>query len=370
MSSNWGRNIRLSIFGESHGAGIGAVLDGLPPGIAVDMGKTAAFMARRAPGRNAMSTARLEADLPEIQSGLLNGHTTGTPLCAVIRNTDTRSGDYDNVQALARPSHADYTGFVRYEGWNDIRGGGHFSGRLTAPLVFAGAVAAQALEAQGITVGAHIAAIHGVEDTPLDPVSVTARQLRELAAKPFPVLDDARGKAMRAEIEAARMALDSVGGVVECCAVGLPAGIGSPMFDGVENAIASLLFGVPAVRGLEFGAGFSAAAMRGSEHNDPMHMENGAVRCGANRHGGVLGGITSGMPLLLRVAFKPTASISQVQQTVDYKQNRDAEIEIHGRHDPCIVQRALVCVEACVAIALLDCGLEGGNPHGFDYTAR
>lgn len=317
-----------------------------------------------------MSTARSEADLPEIQSGLLNGHTTGTPLCAVIRNTDTRSKDYDNVQALARPSHADYTGFVRYEGWNDIRGGGHFSGRLTAPLVFAGAVAAQALEAQGITVGARIAAIHGVEDSPLNPAAVTARQLTELAAKYFPVLDEAKGKRMREEIEAARMELDSVGGVVECCAVGLPAGIGSPMFDGVENSIASLLFGVPAVRGLEFGEGFAAARLRGSNHNDPMFMKDGQVRCQTNRHGGILGGITSGMPLVLRVAFKPTASIAQVQQTVDYKQNRDAEIEIHGRHDPCIVPRAVVCVEACVALAILDCGLEGGNPHGFDYTAR
>jgi len=370
MSSNWGRSLRLSIFGESHGRSVGVVIDGLPAGLAIDENALALFMARRAPGQGRHTTSRREADVPVIQSGFHLGRTTGTPLCALIENADTRSSDYAEVSRLARPSHADYTGFVRYGGHNDIRGSGHFSGRLTAPLVFAGGVAKQALAVCGVAVGAHIRSIHGVDDAPLDPVCVTAAELDAVAAKPFPVLDDTRGEAMLAEIEAARSAGDSVGGVVECCAVGMPAGVGSPMFDGVENAVASLLFGIPGVRGLEFGDGFASAALRGSENNDPMRAENGRILCETNRHGGVLGGISSGMPLLMRAAFKPTPTIAKEQRTVDYMTGENASITGKGRHDPCIVPRAVPCVESAVALALLELLLEGGNPIGFTDLAR
>ncbi len=361
MSSSWGNNLRVSIFGESHGNAIGVVLDSPPPGLALDMEQLAAFMARRAPGQGAHTTARKEPDLPQIQSGLVNGRTTGTPLCAIIPNTNTRSGDYGEMEALARPAHADYTGFVRYGGYNDIRGGGHFSGRLTAPLVFAGGMALQALAQKNIAIGAHIAHIHGVADAVLDPVGVTAEQLQSITQKPFAVIDDQQGALMLAEIETARTNLDSVGGVVECCGVGVPVGLGSPIFDGLENRIASLVFGVPGVKGIEFGAGFAAANLFGSQSNDPMQVESGIISHTANRHGGILGGISSGMPIVFRVAFKPTPSIAQQQSTVDYRKAENAVLQIRGRHDPCIVPRAVPCVEACLAIALMDAMMEGGN---------
>lgn len=354
MSSLWAHNISISLFGESHGAAIGVVIDGLPPGEDIDMERVGTFLARRAARDDLISTQRQEPDVPQVLSGLFEGHTTGTPLCAMIANTDTRSADYRNVTSLARPGHADYTGFVRYKGANDVRGGGHFSGRLTAPLVFAGAVCAQILERRGIVVGAHIRSISGVEDTPFDPVAVNAQTLHAIAAKRFPTGDDDRGAKMRALINDARMDCDSVGGIVECAAVGLPAGIGSPMFDGLENLIASLVFGIPAVRGIEFGTGFASATMMGSEHNDPFYTDtDGTVRTRTNHHGGILGGISSGMPLLFRVAFKPTASISREQETIDYRAGGDASILVKGRHDPCIVPRAVPCVEAAASIALL-----------------
>lgn len=366
MSSSWGRNIKISIFGESHGPGTGVVLDGLPPGFALDESELHRFMKRRAPGQAVYSTPRKESDLVTIQSGWYQGKTTGTPLCGFIKNSNTRSQDY--AEMPLRPSHGDYPGLLRYAESNDPRGGGHFSARLTAPLTFAGGIAKQILAAKGIVIGGHIASIGTVKDAVLSPVSVDPALLRAIGEKEFPVLDDAQGAAMKAVIEAARLEQDSVGGIVSCCAVGLPAGIGSPMFDGLENTIASLVFGIPAVRGLEFGTGFAATTLRGSEHNDPYYLEDGAIKTATNHHGGIIGGISSGMPILMQVAFKPTASISQEQRTVDWISKQETTLSIHGRHDPCVVPRAVPIVEACLALALLDSLLEGGNPVARDFS--
>ena len=354
MSSIFGDKVKVSVFGESHGAAIGVVIDGLPAGEAVDMEVVGRFMERRAPGRNAQSTARKEADCPEILSGLLNGHTCGAPLCAIIRNGDKRSQDYAKMANIPRPGHADFTAELKYHGFQNRAGGGHFSGRLTAPLVFAGAVCSQVLSRRGVTVGAHVRSIGCVEDAPFDPVSITAEELKAVSAKPFPVVNDANAKPMCDEIEAARLDGDSVGGIIECAAVGFPGGIGEPMFDGIENQLAKALFGIPAVKGVEFGAGFAAARLRGSQCNDPFAVVDGRVVTTTNNHGGILGGISSGMPIVFRVAIKPTPSIAKPQQSVDLASMAPAELVVQGRHDPCIVVRAVPVVEAVVAIALLD----------------
>lgn len=359
MSSTWGNIIRLSVFGESHGEGIGVVLDGLPSGEPVDMEEVAVQMARRAPGRDMASTPRKESDAPTVLSGLLGGHTTGAPLCAVIYNKNTRSQDYESLRMNPRPGHADYTGFVRYRNAHDVRGGGHFSGRLTAPLVFAGAVCRQMLERRGVMIGGHVYSIAGIADTPFDPVRVDADQLKTLSQTYFPLVSQAKEAEMRVAIEKARLDCDSVGGVAEVAAIGLPAGLGSPMFGGVENRLASLLFGIPAMRGLEFGAGFAASSMRGSQHNDPFCVKDGKVATVTNNHGGVLGGITSGMPLIFRAAFKPTPSIAREQQTVDLAAMKEVPLSVHGRHDPCIVPRAVPVTEAAAAVVLMDLMMEG-----------
>ncbi len=362
MSSTWNHNISFSVFGESHGPAIGVCMDNVPPGESIDMDKLMAFMARRAPKKDKTSTQRREKDMPQIMSGYLNGKTTGTPLCALIQNTDQHSGDYSNLSRLARPGHADYTGALRYRGFNDVRGGGHFSGRLTAPLCFAGAVAAQILEKRGIYVGAHICEIHGIKDRRLDPINTTRDMIIDMREKSFPVIDDEIGRQMIDDIDKARQFQDSVGGIVECIAVNVPAGIGSPIFDGLENSIAQLIFGIPAVKGLEFGAGFNVAKMLGSENNDEFIVDDkGHVVTRTNNHGGILGGISSGMPITLRVAFKPTPSIAQPQETVDYSAMKNETLVIKGRHDPCVVPRAVPCVEAAVNIALLDHMLEYPN---------
>ncbi len=362
MSSTWNKNISFSVFGESHGPAIGVCMDNVPPGETLDMDKLMQFMARRAPKKDKTSTQRREKDMPQIMSGFFNGKTTGTPLCALIQNTDQHSQDYSNLSKLARPGHADYTGALRYRGFNDQRGGGHFSGRLTAPLCFAGAVAAQILEKRGIYVGAHIAEIHKIKDDPLDPIRTSRDDIISLREKEFPTVSDSKGKKMIADIDKARMSQDSVGGIVECVAINVPAGIGSPIFDGLENSIAQLIFGIPAVKGLEFGAGFNASKMLGSENNDEFYVdENGHVVTRTNFHGGILGGISSGMPITLKVAFKPTPSISQPQQTVDYSAMKNETLVIKGRHDPCVVPRAVPCVEAAVNIALLNHMLEYPN---------
>lgn len=355
MSSGIGTKVKCSVFGESHGEAIGCVLDGLPAGEVIDNEEILVQMARRAPGNDPTATKRRESDTPRILSGVLNGRTTGAPLAMIIENENTRSGDYADLGRLPRPGHADYTGHVRYNGYNDIRGGGHFSGRLTAPLVFAGAVCRQILRRKGVHIGGHILEIHGVRDEMFDALKVNAELLESLSARPFSLINPDAEQLMRAQVEAARLDGDSVGGIVEVAAVGLPAGLGSPMFDGMENRLAALLFGVPAVKGLEFGDGFRFAALRGSEANDPYaYDDEGRVVTTSNHNGGLLGGITDGMPLILRAAVKPTASISKIQHTVDLISGRKAQLIVKGRHDPCIVPRALPVIESVTALGLLD----------------
>ena len=354
MGSTWGNAIKISVFGESHGAGIGVVIDGFPSGVPYDEAFVLREMERRAPGRNKQSTQRKEPDLPVIQSGIYNGKTTGTPICALIQNTNQRSGDYAELAAQPRPGHADYTGMVRYKSCNDPRGGGHFSGRLTAPLVFAGTLCKLWLKMQGVLGGSHNQSIAQIQDMPFDDVDIQTVQLEALRDADYPVNNPRALDAMLAAIEEAREAQDSVGGVIECAAIGLPAGIGSPMLDTVEGRLASLLFGVPAVKGVEFGAGFAFAALRGSHANDMFYQDGDMVKTETNNNGGINGGITNGMPLMFRVCIKPTPSISSVQQTLNIRTGKVEPLSIHGRHDPCIVTRAAPVVEAACAIALAD----------------
>ena len=354
MSSTYGEKIKISIFGESHGGGIGVVIDGLPAGEAIDFDAVLAQMARRAPGRDKTATPRKESDLPRVLSGMLGDVLTGAPLCAVIENTNTRSQDYGDLLAKPRPGHSDYTAYIKYHGANDIRGGGHFSGRITAPLVFAGAVCRQLLERRGIQIAAHIQSVGSIHDKPFDPVAVPSALIKRLSASSFALIDESAEEPVRAEIEAARLAQDSVGGTIECAVTGLPAGVGEPMFDGLEGAIAKAVFGVPAVKGIEFGAGFALAAMRGSRANDAFCYQNGHVVTETNHCGGILGGIANGMPLIFRCAVKPTPSISQPQKTVDLQTGENTVLTIHGRHDPCIVPRAVPVIEAVTALAIIN----------------
>ncbi len=355
MSSEIGKRVKLSIFGESHGEMIGCTLHDLPAGEPIDMEAVAVQMARRAPGNDPTATLRKESDLPRVVSGFCNGLTTGTPLTAVIVNENTRSADYTNQLTVPRPGHADYTGSVRYKGANDIRGGGHFSGRLTAPLVFAGAVCRQILARRGVTIGAHILSIADVKDTPFDPLGVDAALLEELSAQSFALVDREKELPMRAAVERARLQADSVGGVIELAVTGLPIGLGSPMFGGVENVLSAMLFGIPAVKGVEFGDGFALASMRGAAANDSYHYnDDGSVSLLSNHNGGILGGITDGAPIIVRVAIKPTPSIGQIQASIDVKEGINTTTLVKGRHDPCIVPRAVSVVEAAAAVALLD----------------
>ncbi len=344
--------MNYTIFGESHGNAIGVTLTGVPAGLVLDFDAIRFEMARRATGKNKLSTSRKEADEIEWLSGVFEGKTTGTPLTLIIRNTDQHSRDYSQLKVLPRPSHADYSGSVRYNGCNDYRGGGHFSGRLTAPLVAAGAIAKQLLAQKGVFVGAHIASVAGIPDTLLDPTSHQRELLSAVARKEFPVIDDLAGQQMQQAILKAREELDSVGGTIECMVSGLPVGVGSPDLDeNVEGIFARHLFAVPAVKGLEFGAGFGLANMRGSQANDPFCMEGGAVRTRTNHSGGINGGITNGMPVVFTVAMRPTPSIAQEQDTVDLTTGQNAKLSIQGRHDPCIVHRAVPVIEAAAALA-------------------
>ncbi len=354
MSSTYGDKIKISVFGESHGGGIGVVIDGLPAGEAIDFDAVLAQMARRAPGRDKTATPRKESDTPRVLSGMLGNVLTGAPLCAVIENTNTRSQDYGNLLTKPRPGHSDYTAYVKYHGANDIRGGGHFSGRITAPLVFAGAVCRQLLEKQGIRIAAHIQSVGSIHDKQFDSVAVPSALMERLSASSFALIDADAEEPVRAEIEAARLAQDSVGGMIECAVTGLPAGVGEPMFDGLESAIAKAVFGVPAVKGIEFGAGFALAAMRGSRANDAFCFQNNHVVTETNHCGGILGGIANGMPLIFRCAVKPTPSISQPQKTVDLQTGENTVLTIHGRHDPCIVPRAVPVIEAVTALAIIN----------------
>ena len=346
MSSTYGENLHLTIFGQSHSPAIGVTVEGIPAGEKVDPDELQRFLDRRAPGKNAWSTPRKEADVPEILSGLVNGHTCGAPLTAIIRNTNTRPQDYANLAVMPRPGHADYTAEVKYGGWQDRTGGGHFSGRLTAPLCIAGGICLQILAREGITVVSRIAAIAGISDE--------GELTGSTADKEFPVVSDACGEKMREAIAAAREAGDSVGGVVECVVLGAPAGLGDPMFGGMENRIASAVFGIPAVKGVEFGAGFGASELRGSENNDAFAVEDGSIVTETNRCGGILGGITTGMPIVFRAAFKPTPSIARAQRSVDLQTMTQETLTVAGRHDPCIVPRAVPCVEAAAAVAVYD----------------
>lgn len=344
--SQYGEHLHLTIFGQSHAPAIGMTLEGLPAGEAIDMEALQGFLNRRAPGQNEWSTPRKEADVPEFLSGLVGNVTCGAPLTAIIRNTNTRSGDYAGLSVVPRPGHADFTAAVKYGGHADFAGGGAFSGRLTAPLCIAGGICLQLLRRRGITVISRIAAIGGVTDT--------APLIASTAGKPFPVVEDAAGEAIRAAIAAAKAEGDSVGGIIECAVLGLPVGLGGPLFDGMEGKIASIIFGIPAVKGIEFGAGFAAAALRGSENNDAFTVENGTVKTVTNHCGGILGGITNGMPLTFRTAFKPTPSIAKEQQSVNLTSLTPETLRVQGRHDPCIVPRAVPCVEAAAAVAVYD----------------
>ena len=346
MSSTYGEHLKLSIFGQSHAPAIGMTLDGIPAGQAIDLDELQRFLDRRAPGRADYATPRKEADRPEFLSGLVGNVTCGAPLAAIIRNTNTRSGDYQNLAVTPRPGHADYTASVKYGGAQDAAGGGHFSGRLTAPLCIAGGICLQLLRREGIEIVSRIAAIAGVED--LGELTAST------AEKEFPVVDDERGAKMREAIAAAKAEGDSVGGVIEVAAFGLPVGLGDPMFGGMENRIAAIVFGIPAVKGVEFGEGFGAARLRGSENNDGFCVRDGKIGTLTNHCGGILGGITNGMPLRFRAAVKPTPSIFKPQRSVNLETMEETTLQIQGRHDPCIVPRAAPVMEAAAAIAIYD----------------
>lgn len=354
MSGVWGNKIKLSIFGESHGKAIGINIDGLPAGIELDMDYINKEMERRAPGKSELSTPRVEQDNFDILSGFFNGRTTGTPLCAVIYNTNQHSKDYEKTKNLMRPSHGDFTGYVKYKGYNDYRGGGHFSGRITAPLVFAGAVCRQILRDRGIIIGSHIKSIGKIQDEYFDGTNIDSEIIKALNTSSFPVLDKNVGEVMKKTIVEARNEQDSVGGIIETAVINLPVGLGDPFFDSVESTLSHLLFSIPAVKGVEFGAGFPITEMKGSEANDGYYIEGDSIKTYSNNNGGINGGITNGMPLILRVGIKPTPSIGKTQKTIDISKKENAAIEIKGRHDPCIVPRALPVVEAAAAIGILN----------------
>ena len=364
MSSSYGKNIRITIFGQSHSEGIGVCIEGLPAGLKVDTQELQTFMDRRAPGKNAYSTKRKEPDVPEFLSGIANGLTCGAPLTAVIRNTDTRSSDYSELFDIPRPAHADFTAHVKYGGAQDVRGGGHFSGRLTAPLCIAGGICLQILKNHGIEIAAHISSIGSVSDTAFDMINVGTEDFKALRINEFPVINAESGEKMKALIEELRADGDSVGGVIECAAIGLPVGLGDPMFDGMENRIAGIVFGIPAVKGIEFGSGFGGATLKGSLNNDAFVTDGSEIRTKTNNHGGILGGITSGMPLIFRAAFKPTPSISKEQDSISFSKMENVKLSIKGRHDPCIVPRAVPCVEAAAAIAICDALFENNKLRG------
>lgn len=356
MSSQTGKKLKIQIFGESHGEAVGVVIDGLPAGIKIDFDELNTFMKRRAPGGR-LATPRKEEDKPRFISGVFNGVTTGFPVCAMIENTNTRSGDY-KFKDTPRPSHADFTAAIKYGGFADMRGSGHFSGRLTAPICIAGGIAKQILAQKGIYVGAHLKSVGMAQDESF-PLFPTKEDFDALLKKELPVISDDALDLMVKEIELAREELDSVGGVIECCVIGVPAGLGEPMFDGIENRLANNLFGVPAVKGVEFGLGFKSAAVRGSENNDEFTVESGKIVTKTNNCGGILGGITNGMPIVLRAAMKPTPSIGRKQRTVNTETGETVSLEIKGRHDPCVAVRAVPVIEAVTALTLLDIIMEG-----------
>ena len=362
MSSIWKNQLTLSIFGESHGPAIGMTLDGLPAGEALDLEVLQTFLNRRAPGNFPWTTPRKEADIPEFLAGLKDGKTTGAPITAIIRNENTRSADYDALRDIPRPGHADYTAHIKYGGHNDPSGGGHFSGRLTAALCIAGGICLQILARRGITIGAHIIMIGSagpdIADFGFTPQHMEPKQLEALTQMDFPLFDSTLRTRMIEEIERAKQDGDSVGGMIRCIALGVPPGLGDPMFNGMENRISGLVFGIPAVKGISFGSGFGFSAMRGSHAKDEYCIDGDVIRTRTNCNGGILGGITTGMPILFDTAIKPTPSIGQPQESVNLRTMEPVTIEVQGRHDPCIVPRAVPCVEAAAAIAICDAMLK------------
>lgn len=352
MSSTYGENIHLSIFGQSHGTAIGMTLDGIAAGLSVDIAELQDFLNRRAPGQNDYSTPRREEDTPEFLSGIIDGYTCGAPITAIIYNKNTRSDDYSNLKDCPRPGHADYTAQVKYGGYQDAAGGGHFSGRLTAPLCIAGGLCKQWLAHMGIQIAAHICVIAGIADEPLYLNWVTPDL--DKIHKDFPVINPEAGAKMRGEIAKAKADGDSVGGIIECVVTGVPAGIGDPMFGGMESRIAQIIYGIPAVKGIDFGSGFRSSYLRGSQNNDAFTIVDGVIKTVTNNAGGILGGITTGMPLVFQVAIKPTPSISHPQESISFSNMENRELTIKGRHDPCIVPRAVPVIEAAAAIAVYD----------------
>lgn len=356
MSSIWGNKIKISIFGESHSNAIGGVFDGLPPGIKIDIDEIMVEMGRRAPGKSNLSTARSEQDIPEILSGYFNGYTTGTPLAFVIKNANTRSKDYDELKNLMRPSHGDYTGNIRYSGYNDYRGGGHFSGRLTAPLVFMGSIAKQYLaQNKGILIASRVKSIGNVIDDEVESMPLfNEERLKAFKTKRLPTINIAKSIEMEEYILEAKKRGDSTGGVIQCICLHVPIGLGSPIFESFESSLAHLLFSVPAVKGVEFGKGFDISKLYGSQANDESYYDEGVVKNYTNHNGGIVGGITNGMPILFNVAVKPTPSIAKPQRTINIETGIDEVLNVKGRHDPCIIPRALPVVEACAALNIFD----------------
>ncbi len=356
MSTSYGKNINMMIYGGSHDPEIGVVVSGLPAGFRFDYGELRRFMARRAPGQSSLSTKRREPDIPEFITGVDGDMTlSGGVLQAIIRNTNQHSADYSDIAFIPRPSHADFAARMKYGEAVDLRGGGHFSGRLTAPMCIVGGICLQYLRTLGIEIGAHVYSIGNIKDTPFDMAGVGKAELELLRDRSeLPVLCEHAGEKMRKIIEEARSEGDSVGGIIECAVIGLPAGLGEHMFDGVENRISGIIFGIPGVKGIEFGEGFGSAALRGSENNDGFYTDGERIYTRTNRAGGILGGMTSGMPLVFRGAMKPTPSIYKEQDSVDMVSMTETRLQIKGRHDPCIVLRALPVFEAAAAIAVCD----------------
>ncbi len=354
MSSTFGKNIKITIFGESHSESIGVTIDGLPAGKKINMEKLFCFTSRRAPGTSEFTTARKEDDKPHFICGLINNTTCGSPLTALIMNKDTKAKDYAKIADLPRPSHADYTAHIKYNGYNDTRGGGHFSGRLTAPLCLAGGIIMQFLEDKNISIFSHIKQIYKFKDMAFDPVNPDISYYKSLAQKPFPVMDTESEKNMKSAITKAKSEGNSLGGIIECMITGLPVGVGEPMFDGLENKISQAVFAIPAVKGIEFGSGFDSALLTGKENNDEFYTEKGHIKTKTNNSGGINGGISNGMPIIFNTVIKPTPSIAITQNTVSLSQNKNEKLIIEGRHDPCIVPRALPCIESAAAISIYD----------------
>ena len=355
--SLFGNKLKINIFGESHGKAIGVCIDGFPAGFHIDMEKLNSFMKRRMPGQNNLSTPRKESDSVEFLSGVVNNITCGSTICAVIKNTDQHSQDYNNLLDIPRPSHSDYPAYIKFGGNNDIRGGGNFSGRLTAPLCIAGGLCMQYLNKKNIYIGAHISSVHGTYDDMFDKVKVSEKDF--VGTKNFPVINDEKGEIMIKEILNAKSDGDSVGGTIECAIIGMPTGYGNSLFDGVDGMLAAALFGIPAVKGVEFGSGFNGTELYGSENNDEFYFDDDIVKTKTNNHGGILGGITSSMPIIFNVAIKPTPSIAKEQNSISISKKENVKFKVTGRHDPCIVQRAVPCIEAASAICMTDIILRG-----------